>query len=210
MAQRDKRFVAQVMISLAMNEKGRCLYDEWYSEYKTSGMAFQLPRSWLEEVPRVGTYSFVYSSRTPHHDHRRRIAEDVLGWRFMPPMLDEGDGGDHTEDELAAILHQPSAAEEEGVAVGRPSPTPRRTPISRRSSLGGAIEDVVEYDAEAGRVATDVGEDEEKEFRAAETAAVDAIRPKGGGEDQGGEVADLFAPRPRRVQAAAGVGSEAS
>jgi hypothetical protein len=91
LAQRDKRFVAQVMISLAMNEKGRCLYDEWYSKYSTSGMAFQLPRSWLEEVPHEGIYSFVYSSRTPHLDHRRRIAEDVLGWRFQPPpsVLDQ-------------------------------------------------------------------------------------------------------------------------
>merc|ERR1719446_273580 len=103
-----------------MNEKGRCLYDEWYSKYATSGMAFQLPRSWLEEVPYEGIYSFVYSSRTPHLDHRRRIAEDVLGWRFQPPpsVLDQlASGDDAANFELAEIMQtpvSPAEAKQEG------------------------------------------------------------------------------------------------
>lgn len=83
----DHHFVAKLIICLTMSEhRGGtpCLHEE-----RLNGLGWALAESWIHEVPKHGTWEFTYKCAKPNMQHRRRIAEQFLGWEFKPATTDD-------------------------------------------------------------------------------------------------------------------------
>lgn len=74
----DERFVATMLVQVAMGENARCIFGETYND-----AGFQVPAAWQSEVPKRGRFGCTFvSPRQPNLAARQHIAEKYMGWEF--------------------------------------------------------------------------------------------------------------------------------
>lgn len=83
----DNRTMATILVKLATHEQGRVLCEQRYN-----GFEFQLPMSWLTNMPNKGVWEVRYATPDDAANLKARceVAESFLGWKFRELPTDDG------------------------------------------------------------------------------------------------------------------------